>query len=390
MSEKTIEQATRVAGRYASAQLDEKMKTLLLKLRKGADASLSQGGLWKVLALLGGWKVEPIVGFVPTHYMYASGDDEPREQRETVFDEHEETARRKYEEIKAKVVTTLPSKPEEGREYVMGLEPFKSWDLQYSKSGKGHGAEYKSWIGAQGWRIMDPQGVTFEMLPDRHDLKSPRGRDRKKLTIYDTMAWLKKHTSYYAQINELLGMEEHVPAAKRTRDNTGTCGACFRNIKIVRKSEDHVVMALHGYNRPGHGYVVGKCWGGDHEPYELGCSATKLMLEAGNRKVDRVYEYIKSLMSPSLEQFNEHYWWATPNQSIVSKEKWGEDHFKLLLKSHVKESQRHAKQAEAERDVYKWLVDNWEVRELPKQGDKEIDWFEIAARHVNKKLLEQK
>jgi hypothetical protein len=392
---KTTDQdlVSRVAGRYASAQLDEKMKTLLLKLRKGADASLSQGGLWKVLALLGGWRVEPIIGLVPSHYTYQSGHDEPKEHRDSVFDENEDFARRKYEEIQAKVVKTLPSHPEEGREYVMDLKPFKSWELQYSKTGKGHGADYKSWTGAQGWRITSPDGKTFELLPNRGELKGPRGRDRKKILIYDAMAWLKKETSYIAQINEVLGMEEHVPSAKRSRDNTGTCGACFRNIKLVRKSEDNTVMALHGYNRPGFGYVVGKCWGGDHEPYELGCSATKMMLDEGNQRVADAYKYLKSLSSPTLEQFDDHYWWSSPSPDIQKKEvivaRHGISFWEHILQRHIKETQYKIKGIEAERDVYKWLVENWKVRDLPKEGTPLKDWFEEAAHHVNRKLLEE-
>ena len=63
--------AKRIARRFvAGQQLDEKMKALLLKLRKGADASLTQRALFKVLALLGGWRVEEIIGLVPMHYTW--------------------------------------------------------------------------------------------------------------------------------------------------------------------------------------------------------------------------------------------------------------------------------------------------------------------------------
>ena len=234
--------AKRIARRFvAGQQLDEKMKALLLKLRKGADASLTQRALFKVLALLGGWRVEEIIGLVPMHYMH---DGEP--QKESYAEEDEAAARAKYDDLKSKVVTHLPSNPQEGHEYVMDLEDLRSWEHSFAKGGKYHGAKYNAWVGAQGHRITDPQGTTFEMLPSRWDLERPSGRDRKKLTIYDTMHWLKTKTTYLAQINELLGMEEHVPAQKRTRDNTGTCAVCFRNIKIVQKG-DHVVMALHGY-----------------------------------------------------------------------------------------------------------------------------------------------
>jgi len=39
--------------------------------------------------------------------------------------------------------------------------------------------------------------------------------------------------------------------------------------------------------------------------------------------------------------------------------------------------------------VYKWLIENWETRELPHEGDKMLDWYSIAAKHVNKRLLDE-
>jgi len=59
----------RVIRRFqAGAPLDEKMQALLLKLRKGADSSLTIPQFFKVIDFLGGWRHEEIVGITPIHY----------------------------------------------------------------------------------------------------------------------------------------------------------------------------------------------------------------------------------------------------------------------------------------------------------------------------------
>jgi hypothetical protein len=172
-------------------------------------------------------------------------------------------------------------------------------------------------------------------------------------------------------------MEEHVPAEQRSRDNTGTCAVCFRNIKLVQRGEG-AIMALHGYNRPGHGFVVGRCWGGDHAPYELSCEATKLILKHVEEGVRDAQKYIDSI--PTLTEFNERRFWGGGAEPKIVKQETNPDHWPYMLKEHTKAAERDIGYKLAERDVLKWLVEHWEVRELPREGDKQIDWWTVAAR----------
>jgi hypothetical protein len=58
-----------------------------------------------------------------------------------------------------------------------------------------------------------------------------------------------------------------------SKDNiktSGTCQACFGSFAIRNER-----MVLHGYQRPGIGYTIGKCWGVNELPYELDCEVTK-------------------------------------------------------------------------------------------------------------------
>lgn len=71
----------------------------------------------------------------------------------------------------------------------------------------------------------------------------------------------------------------------------GTCQACLEQYvakpytKMKEKSRftgepmnykpGSLVMVKHGYERPGHGYLVGECWGVGHPPFQLDCAITK-------------------------------------------------------------------------------------------------------------------
>jgi hypothetical protein len=196
---------------------------------------------------------------------------------------------------------------------------------------------------------------------------------KKRFRTYDVLPWLKKETSYIAQINEALQMEEHVPADQRTRDGTGSCGICFRNIKI-----DGGRMALHGYNRPGVGHVIGEC-GGRHFPaYELSSVGTAHVLKQTREYIAGLKKTLQHMAHPSFKEM------VVPDGykkiRIIHKD---DPHWDAYYKSKVDELQGKIKRAEGEADVYAWLVKDWKVRPLPKQGDKEVDWYSNAARAVS-------
>ncbi len=51
---------------------------------------------------------------------------------------------------------------------------------------------------------------------------------------------------------------------------SGTCQICAGDQAIVRSK-----IALHGYERPGHGYIHGRCYGAGELPFEVSCDALK-------------------------------------------------------------------------------------------------------------------
>ncbi len=78
---------------------------------------------------------------------------------------------------------------------------------------------------------------------------------------------------------------------------TGICSCCLG--RFVVQGQDPV---LHGYKRPGDGYIMGRCWGENHVPFELSCNVAKDWLKNLVEKVmpmaqDRLVE----LQTPGLD-----------------------------------------------------------------------------------------
>lgn len=58
-------------------------------------------------------------------------------------------------------------------------------------------------------------------------------------------------------------------AVKGKKPNAGHCAICMGVFKVDSVNG----MVNHGYQRPGVGYLIGKCFGVGYLPYELGCQA---------------------------------------------------------------------------------------------------------------------
>ncbi len=71
-----------------------------------------------------------------------------------------------------------------------------------------------------------------------------------------------------------LGFE---PVAKEVSSTKGTCQCCFGGFETRQKAgKGDFRSVLHGYTRPGHGYILGDCRGHGHVPFEVSCEQTKV------------------------------------------------------------------------------------------------------------------
>lgn len=274
------ETASRVATRFRRATLDPKMQAVLESVRKKATGPLtsSVAKLKAILDTLGGWSVEPIVGLValhaPTGHHYPSGFIGDRKSVEEV-----------HAIAKAHEVTSLPTTPKADAIYTMAVTDVEDHRDEFE-------VEFKLWMGAWGWKITSPDRKELELLPhysrierfqgwrnsnfsDLRSIKKLGKRVNKLIQLYDVPRWLFQETRFLDQVNEALGMEPHEPSKLRTRENTGSCPCCFRNIKLKAKSgAEHPVVVNHGFQRPGWGYIVGNCIGVGFPPFELSPEGT--------------------------------------------------------------------------------------------------------------------
>jgi hypothetical protein len=70
-------------------------------------------------------------------------------------------------------------------------------------------------------------------------------------------------TPFLADIEKVIGPEPKKEEFRRP--GAPTCPVCFRDILL----DDAKKMVHHGYERPGHGYIVGDCFGVGYEPLEV-------------------------------------------------------------------------------------------------------------------------
>lgn len=97
----------------------------------------------------------------------------------------------------------------------------------------------------------------------------------------------------------------------RTATHTGECGVCERAFTVDPKTN---VLALHGFERPGHGYIVGKCPGRGMLPVELSTATIELVRDIAKASaedheaaIERWSERSESVLSVFFERKKKGY-----------------------------------------------------------------------------------
>lgn len=324
----------------------EKLNELLLKLRKGSTASFR----WREVALLVermGGSVTPIVG------LGAAGHGETSTARFWNLDQKVVEDHRKwwYEAL----VDALPTDPRPGATYVLGVGPVKEFD---SYAGKAWEVEAEVYRGVEGWRVVWVDGTHEDFFPSQYDAGQGR-TGRADVSVYGAHRWLAEK-GWQAAAAKALGMEEHVPAEARTRDGTGTCGACFENVKIPEG-----LIALHGYRRPGDGFVRGRCNGTGHPAFEVAVIATEQELAQLRRELAGTRGYLERLRAGDVTSLPYGRDFVSPGHR-----QWNYA-YETALGQIAREEERVTEAVSA----YERLVRYWKPRELPREGARQINWF---------------
>ena len=347
----------RVPTKTAAKITPEKLKELMLKVRKGATGSIKLPQIWAMLEAIGG-KMDPTVGLVPQFTKDAKGIVH-------AGDKGEIEAKRRFQETL--LVSRLPSNPKTGVVYVTKISPI----IEISKYG-GYYFEVESYVGKNGFRVQTPDGKKTDFLP---------GRFSDSVYEHDVLDWLKNNTDWIARINHFLGTDEHVPAAERTREGTGTCPVCFRNVKISGSGS----IMLHGYKRPGYGMTEGKCPGVGYPPFELSVKGVAAYL---NQLVRMIAEEEAMLAKLRSGDVTELFVFRNNRRERVTPEHRS---WQFFLQTEIKNLEGNLPMVKKEKEEFTLLKTHWVERPLPKEGDRERNLYlegqKPSARRVARRFV---
>lgn len=326
----------RVPTKTAATISPDKLKELMLKVRKGSTGSIKKLDQVKAMLEAIGGKMEPTVGLVPQF----TKDAKTIVRAE---DKGEIEAKRRFQETL--LVSGLPSNPKTGVVYVTKISPIIEIPTKYG----GYYFEVESYIGKNGVRVQTPDGKKTEILPGIYaDSVYPE-------VVLD---WLKNNTDWIARINRFLGTDEHVPAAERTREGTGTCPVCFRNVKLSGPG----LVVLHGYKRPGYGMTEGKCPGVGYPPFELSVKGVAAYLNQLTHMIAEEEAMLAKLRSGDVTEL---FVFRNNRRERVTPE---HRNWQFFLQTEIENLERTLPMVKKEKEKFTLLKTHWVERPLPKEG----------------------
>lgn len=359
------------------------LQELLLKLHKGAVASFNAKSTALVLGLFPGWTIEK-ADFVKASDQTGWNEDGFRavtrislehysswEKRMTSYtasllatnDRSSEHPMRLYDRRHDKaeavglhanvakfVVDVLPEpkKAKADAYYVMNLtapvQDGDEWTFSFDLFRK-----------CKGYRITSPDGQAFDVCGPVKVL----GYDGVK--GFDLFfKWAFANTNLEALINAKLGLEKHVPASERPRipvggQTIGTCAICSHH-QVVRNGK----MVLHGYHRPGYGYVIGNCFGVDYDPYETSAEACVAYIPVLEAHKTHQQARLADLTGGRVSHFKDtkrNY--KTGKDEVVITAK-GNPKFDSMLKAAIFDAERQISYIDADLKEMQRRIDEWQ------------------------------
>lgn len=88
------------------------------------------------------------------------------------------------------------------------------------------------------------------------------------------------------------------PNFDASKSYIGECQVCGQ-FQVVKGG----TLVLHGYNRPGNGYITGRCWGELHVPFQLSCEVAKdFHKHLVEKAIPGAVAHLAALKSPALAE----------------------------------------------------------------------------------------
>lgn len=366
MSDDTL--TLKVAARFAGSRpmKEEKMLALLGKLRKmKAKSSLQGKEMLQIFDYLGGWKVEEGKAFENPRkkYLYL-GDKLVHEVQGDI-----ERVQGEWDKVKKGEVDKLPNADS------MSVGKSVYLDVTDIRPINGKmGFSYTEMKVYSTVVITSPDHKSFSLLDKTLDQFPSEYMGGSHTPV---LKWLAT-TTFYDQLNSKLGtvsIEEERELAKKkipTRDNTGTCGCCFGNFKLTKKArhgkdKNLPGMVLHGYERPGHGFINGNCLGQDWPPFELSKEITELTLDTREDQLKKTEQTVRLWKSNPPDVIHEVSY-VTKKIEAIRKEDLSEYDWARKVKEQVQRHENTAGMLDRDIQFLKLQLRGWEVRPLPGTG----------------------
>lgn len=365
--------ALRVAQRFAARVMKpEKLQALMMKLRKGAGTSLKFKELIPVFDHLGGWLIEDTLLLVAESRGYSPT---PVPDIRTYSHSHPGNVKTTWEEAKANEVSKLPD-PERAKrhqKYYMDVS-----DIEESGSGQ-TSFTYKAWQAQLGTKMKAPNGKSVNVAEN-----VDRFLENYPSTVFDFETrqrlsdWLQKETPFLDQINEKLGTEplelekqkridkrrEELKEIARTKENIGECPVCdgmFRLLPKTREGKDKSMpgMVLHGYKRPGTGYIHSNCFGEFWPPFELSPEGAVHYLERYVKpSLPKAEARLKVLEKGEIETF------YGPSGKEYKKSEMDPKDWDKKYAQEIKDQKDHIDDIEREIKRFEKKITGWEPKPL--------------------------
>lgn len=335
----------------------EKLQALLLKLRKGADGAIRMPELLQVLDNLGGFQVNEVL-VLQSENTYGNPNEPQR-----FFDTHPGAAKTVWERAKAGEVRTLPGPGQ--------LKEYETYYLNVSElvpHNNGWLFTAIAWRAVPGTKVTAPNHAVFEIAKAGESFLRDYPQNNKFLK------WLKGDAKYLDIINDRLGLEsfeverEKARTPPRTRGNTGTCPACSGNFKLTPRTKhgkDKTMpgMILHGYKRPGTGYVHGNCFGQDWPPFELSKEGTVAFIDELEEMRITIVAKVDRLERGDVDFLEDPY----QQNRLLKKNEADPRAWERALKSAVEKNKTSLSMIDMELQRLHRMADAWKPEPLPQE-----------------------
>ncbi len=143
-------------------------------------------------------------------------------------------------------------------------------------------------LDALGWRWTkhnDKGDTAYDITaPNDQSFWLKKESGYRRIVFYDFLRWAKEQGLMF-HVEAKIGAAPVKKSRQETEENTGTCPCCFGGFKL-RDVAGNPGMVIHGYKRPGCGYIISNCHGVNYLPYELSCSGTRVIRSLAEHHVN--------------------------------------------------------------------------------------------------------